>query len=55
MCSNYFGPILVKQNKRLRFTSGQNKHYGEVFTCLTIGATHLELANNLGIDLQKGI
>ena len=39
---DYFGPILVKNSKRIRFTSGYNKHYGVVLTCLTTRATHLE-------------
>ena len=48
---DYFGPILVKNSKRIRFTSGYNKHYGVVLTCLTTRATHLELAGDLSTDL----
>ena len=47
---DYFGPILVKNSIRTRFTSGHNKRYGEVFTCLTARATHVELAGDLSID-----
>ena len=47
---DYFGLILVKNSKRARFTSGHNKRYGVVFTCLITRATHLELADDLGID-----
>ena len=47
---DYFGPILVKNSKRARFTSGHSKRYGVVFTCLITRATHLELADDLGID-----
>ena len=36
---DYFGPILVKNSERTGFTSGHNKHYGVVFTCLTTRAT----------------
>ena len=48
---DYFGPVLVKNSKRIRFTSGYNKHYGVVLTCLTTRATHLELAGDLSTDL----
>ena len=48
---DYFGPILVKNSKRTQSTSGHNKHYGVVFTCLTTRATHLELAGGLSTDL----
>ena len=48
---DYFGPILVKNCKRTRFTSGHNKYYGVVLTCLTTRATHLELAGDLSTDL----
>ena len=47
---DYFGPILVKNSKRTRFTSGHNKRYGVVFTCLITRATHLELAGDLSTD-----
>ena len=47
---DYFGPILVKNSKRTRFTYGHNKRYRVVFTCLTTRATHLELAGDLGTD-----
>ena len=45
-----FGPILVKNSKRVRFTSGHNKRYGVVFTCLITRATHLESADDLSTD-----
>ena len=48
---DYFGPILVKNSKRIRFTSGYNKRYGVLLTCLTTRATHLELAGDLSTDL----
>ena len=47
---DYFEPILVRNSKRTRFTSGHNKRYGVVFTCLTTRATHLELAGDLSTD-----
>ena len=48
---DYFGPILVTNCKRTRFTSGHNKRYRVVFTCLTTRAMHLELADDLSADL----
>ena len=47
---DYFGPILVKNNKRNRFTSGHSKRYGVVLTYLTTRAAHLELAGDLSTD-----
>ncbi|WP_253302435.1 hypothetical protein [Wolbachia endosymbiont of Psylliodes chrysocephala] len=41
---NYFGPYLVKIGRR------REKRYGVLFTCLTIRAIHLELANSLTTD-----
>ena len=47
---DYFGPILVKNSKRIGFTSGYNKRYRVVFTYLTTRATHLELPGDLSAD-----
>ena len=47
---DYFGPIFVKNSKRTQFTSGHNKRYGAVFTCLTTRPTHLVLAGDLSTD-----
>ena len=47
---DYFEPILVKNSKRTRFTSGHSKRYGVVFTCLTTRTTYLELARDLSAD-----
>ena len=47
---DYFGPILVKNSKRIGFTSGYNKRYGVVFTYLTTTATHFELPGDLSAD-----
>ena len=40
----------MKNSKRTQFTSGHNKHYGAVFTCLTTRPTHLVLAGDLSTD-----
>ena len=42
--AGHVGPITVKQSKRTRRNPGQSKHYGLVFTCVTIIE---ELAGNL--------
>ena len=47
---DYFEPILVRNSKRTRFTSGHNKRYGVVFTCLTTRTTYFELARDLSAD-----
>ena len=49
-CIDYFGLIIVKQEKRTRFTSGYNKLDGVVLTWLTTRASHLELAEDLNTD-----
>ena len=49
-CTDYFGLIIVKQEKRTRFTSGYNKLDGVVLNWLTTRASHLELAENLNAD-----
>ena len=41
---DFFGPIMVKQGRSLV------KHYGCVFTCLTMRAVHLELSYSLDTD-----
>lgn len=49
-CIDYFGLIIVKQEKRTRFTSGYNKLDGVVLNWLTTRASHLELAEDLNAD-----
>ena len=46
----YFGPITIKKGKRTRPSTGTDKRYGVVFTCLTYRAIHLELAGDLSTD-----
>ena len=41
---DYFGPFTIKQGRSLV------KRYGCVFTCLTMRAVHLEIANSLTAD-----
>ena len=47
---DYFGPITIKRWKRSRKSTGTDKSYGVVFTCLTYRAVHLELAGDLSTD-----
>ena len=47
---DYFGPMFVKLNKSTRSNQRTSKRYGVLFTCLTIRAVHLELANDLSTD-----
>ena len=49
-CIDYFGLIIVKQEKRTRFTSGYNKLDGVVLNWLTTRVSHLELAEDLNAD-----
>ena len=42
---DYFGPFMIKQGRSLV------KRYGCVFTCLTMRAVHIEIANSLTTDL----
>ena len=41
---DYFGPLKVKYKR------GTVKRYGCVFTCLAIGAIHIEIAHDLSTD-----
>ena len=41
---DYFGPFMIKQGRSLV------KRYGCVFTCLTMRAVHIEIANSLTAD-----
>ena len=41
---DYFGPFIIKQGRSLV------KRYGCVFTCLTMRAVHIEIANSLTAD-----
>ena len=43
----YFGPIKVKATKYTRKNPTLNKRYGVIFAGLTMGALHLEVADNL--------
>ena len=47
---DYFGPIIIKLNKRRRSTQPTAKRYEVLFTCLTIRGVHLELATNMTTD-----
>ncbi|XP_068757389.1 uncharacterized protein [Montipora capricornis] len=41
---NYFGPLFVKRGRSIV------KHYGCLFSCLTLRATHIEVAESLETD-----
>ena len=47
---DFFGPILVKTTKCTRRNPAKAKRYGVTFTCMTVRAIHLELANDLSTD-----
>ena len=47
---DYFGPMVVKLTKKTRSNQRTSKRYGVLFTCLTVRAVHLELANDLSTD-----
>ena len=47
---DYFGPILTKQSRRTRSTTGKTKRWGALFTCLNIRAVHLEIVWDLTTD-----
>ena len=47
---DYFGPIIIKLNKRTRSTQPTAKRYGVLFTCLTTHGVHLELATDMTTD-----
>ena len=48
---DYFGPIIVKLNKRARLTQPTAKRYGVLFTCLTTRGVYLELATDMTTDV----
>ena len=47
---DYFGPIIIKLNKRTRSTQPIVKRCGVLFTCLTTRGVHLELATDTTTD-----
>ena len=47
---NYFSPITINRVKQTRASTGTDKRYGVVFTCLTYRAIPLELAGDLSTD-----
>ena len=47
---DYFGPIIIKLNKRTRSTQPTAKIYGDLFTCLTTRGVDLELATDMTTD-----
>ena len=47
---DYFDLITIKSGKRTRASTGMDKRYGVVFTCIMYRAIHLELAGDLSID-----
>ena len=44
---DYFGPLLVKLNKKTRTNQAVAKWYGAIFTCLSSRDLHIELAGDL--------
>ena len=47
---DYFGPIIIKLNKRTRSTQPTAKRYRVLFMCLTTRGVHLELATDMTTD-----
>ena len=47
---DYFGPILTKQSRRTRSTTGKTKRWRGLFTCLNTRAVHLEIVWDLTTD-----
>ena len=47
--TDYFGPMIVKLNKRTGTSQATTKRYGAIFSCLTTRATHIELVGDLSI------
>ena len=47
---DYFGPLLVKFNKKTRSNQAVAKWYGAIFTCLSSCALHIKLAGDLSTD-----
>ena len=47
---DYFGPIIIKLNKRTRSAQPTAKRYGVLFTCLTTRGVHLEVATDMTTD-----
>ena len=47
---DYFGPIIIKLNKRRRSTQPTAKRYRVLFTRLTTRGVHLELATDMTMD-----
>ena len=46
----YFGLVIIKRQNWTRTSTGTDKSYGVIFTCLAYGAVHLELACDLSTD-----
>ena len=47
---NYFGPLLVKLNKKTRANQAVAKRYGAIVTCLSSRPSHIELTEDLSTD-----
>ena len=47
---DYFGPLLVRLNKKIRANQAVAKRYGATFTCLSLHALHIELAGDMSTD-----